>query len=148
MMKKAFRIFAAFTMLAVYLAMTVTVAFAALMCRCPHHHAAAHHAHCTHCADSGHAGCACPIDGFAFTDACNCNHDHSTSVDPYIQPRTSDDDDAARHAIQPMAAVALSSDLGITPPAASHHSYDEHRIPLIGDILARWLSLRAPPAAI
>ena len=78
MMKKAFRIFAAFTMLAVYLAMTVNVAFAALMCRCPHH-AAVHHAHCTHCADSGHAGCACPIDGFAFTDACNCNHDHSTS---------------------------------------------------------------------
>ena len=148
MMKKAFRIFAAFTMLAVYLAMTVNVAFAALMCRCPHHHAAAHPVLCTHCADSVHAGCACPIDGFAFTDACNCNHDHSTSVDPYIHPRTSDDDDAARHAIQPMAAVALSSDLGITPPATSHHSYDEQRIPLISDILARWLSLRAPPAAI
>ncbi len=148
MMKKAFRIFAAFTMLAVYLAMTVNVAFAALMCRCPHHHAAAHPVLCTHCADSVHAGCACPIDGFAFTDACNCNHDHSTSVDPYLHPRTSDDDDAARHAIQPMAAVALSSDLGITPPATSHHSYDEHRIPLISDILARWLSLRAPPAAI
>ncbi len=147
MMKKAFRIFAAFTMLAVYLAMTVNVAFAALMCRCPHH-AAVHHAHCTHCADSGHAGCACPIDGFAFTDACNCNHDHSTSVDPYIQPRTSDDDDAARHTIQPMTAALLPSNIRIAPPMVSHRSYDEHGIPLIGDILAQGLSLRAPPAAI
>jgi len=147
MMKKAFRIFAAFTMLAVYLAMTVNVAFAALMCRCPHH-AAAHHAHCTHCADSGHAGCACPIDGFAFTDACNCNHDHSTAVDPYIQPRTSDDDDAARHTIQPMTAALLPSNIRIAPPMVSHRSYDEHGIPLIGDILAQGQSLRAPPAAI
>ena len=146
MMKKAFRIFAAFTMLAVYLAMTVNVAFAALMCRC--HHSAVHHAHCTHCADSGHAGCACPIDGFAFTDACNCNHDHSTSVDPYIQPRTSDDDDAARHTIQPMTAALLPSNIRIAPPMVSHRSYDEHGIPLIGDILAQGQSLRAPPAAI
>lgn len=147
-MKKAFRIFAAFTLLTVYLATTVNASAVSLLCRCPHHHAAAGHVHCVHCHDSAHADCKCPVDGYAFDDGCVCDHDHSTSVATYLGPRTSDDDDSGRNTINPISAALLPSEPRPADVASSPRLLDEHPAPRIGDIIARGLSLRAPPASI
>lgn len=148
-MRKAFRIFAAFTLLAIYLSMTVGGDIASLTCNCRHHHrhhAENHAAACSHRHAHGTAA-NCPIDGFAFTDDCTCGH-HSTEVALYTQPRTADDNDASRNAITVMAAALPPSDTGSGPLASADRSYGEYLIPPAETILACGISLRAPPASI
>lgn len=147
-MKKAFRIFAALTLLTVYLATTVNASAVSLLCRCTHHHAAAGHVHCVHCHDSAHADCKCPVDGYAFADGCACNHDHSTSVDTYVGPRTSDDDDSERGTSDPVADALLPSDGEPTQQLSQHGTAYGYLPPHADGTAARGISLRAPPASM
>lgn len=147
-MKKAFRIFAAFSLLAIYLSMMVGGGIVSLTCRCRHHHPHAAETHVSVCAHHHHDcdKAVCPAEGFEFSDDCTCSL-HSTEVALYTQPRQADDNDDARNTTAGMSAVLLPSYTGSEMPDRIDISYGEYLTPFPEAILARGISLRAPPVS-
>ncbi len=147
-MKKMFRIFAAFSLLAIYLSMTVGGDIASLTCGCRHHHHHEAETHASVCAHHHHDSCpdVCPTDGFAFSDDCSCSL-HSTEVALYTQPRSADDNDDARNTAAGLSAVLSPAYVGSEMPDSADSSYGEYLTPCSEAAHASGISLRAPPVS-
>lgn len=145
-MRQAFRTFAASTLLVIYLAMMAVSGVMTFACNCRlhSHSVVTHQGACTHAAHLDKAA-VCPIDGFAFTQHCTCNH-HSTDIALYTS-RSTDDDAATRNTI-PVIAAELPADVCAQAVDDTPYAYGEYRSPLPTMVSVRENSLRAPPALV
>ena len=146
----SFKIASAVVLLALYISMVFVSDVTTLMCNCCHHHhdADVHTSfrHIHHCEESGcHQQNICECDAPILKRAHCCNHDHSTEVKLYIQPRT--DDGQLREAL----LLAILMDNSVEIPSPEHilsFAYQEHILPAIAAGYGGGCSLRAPPQMV
>ena len=156
MTNKAFKIFAAFVMLLLYASVFAAGNVVALTCECRHHkadvhtafdhihvceHGDAHHSH--DCHDYTDTGC-----GQSIADSSCCNHNHSTSIALYIQPRTADDDSSERQSVLLGVVTDVLNFVDAEQDTPSHTKYGLYLPPLLLAGHTSGCSLRAPPAFV
>ena len=150
MANKVFRMFAAMTMLLLYVSVLAAGDVVAPTCECRHHKADVHtdfaHVHacdddCHHCEEHSH--------GVAqLTDHRCCNHNHSNSIALYTQPRSADDDQQERQSVL-MAVVTDVLDFTqaeIAPAITTQ--YEPLLLPPRASGYAHAGALRAPPQLV
>lgn len=154
--RRLFQVASAMMLLVLYISTMLAGDVVALTCGCRHHEADVHtsfrHVHkcssgCCHhhdvvveheCSESTLPGEA----GVVLTERNCCNHDHSTEVKLYVQPRT--DDGQVRQTI--LLAVLMDNSVTISPVENLLSSeYQEFRLPALSLGYGGGLSLRAPP---
>ena len=122
MANKVFRMFAAMTMLLLYVSVLAAGDVVALTCECRHHKADVHtdFAHVHACDDDCHHGEGESHDAVQLTDHRCCNHNHSNSIALYTQPRSADDDQQERQSVL-MAVVTDVLDFFTGGDCTRHH---------------------------
>ena len=143
-------------MLLLYISVFTAGSVVALTCECSHHKADVHtafdHIHICEHNDAHHADechdCTTPECGQSITDKSCCNHNHSTSIALYTQPRTIDDNSSERQAV----LMAVMTDvLNAVEAEQDIQSQAEYGLYLPPSLLAGHTSgclLRAPPAFV
>lgn len=150
MANKVFRMFAAMTMLLLYVSVLAAGDVVALTCECRHHKADVHtdFAHVHACDDDCHHGEGESHDAVQFTDHRCCNHNHSNSIALYTQPRSADDDQQERQSVL-MAVVTDVLDFTqaeIAPAITTQ--YEPLLLPPLASGYAHAGALRAPPQLV
>lgn len=150
MANKVFRMFAAMTMLLLYVSVLAAGDVVALTCECRHHKADVHtdFAHVHTCDEDCHHGKGESHDVVQLTDHSCCNHNHSNSIALYTQPRSADDDQQERQSV-PMAVVTDVLDFTqaeIAPAITTQ--YEPLLLPPLASGYARAGALRAPPQLV
>jgi hypothetical protein len=150
MANKVFRMFAAMTMLLLYVSVLAAGDVVALTCECRHHKADVHtdFAHVHACDDDCHHGEGESHDAVQLTDHRCCNHNHSNSIALYTQPRNADDDQQERQSVL-MAVVTDVLDFTqaeIAPAITTQ--YEPLLLPPLASGYAHAGALRAPPQLV
>ncbi|MBQ4540704.1 MAG: hypothetical protein IJA37_05950 [Alistipes sp.] len=150
MANKVFRMFAAMTMLLLYVSVLAAGDVVALTCECRHHKADVHtdFAHVHTCDEDCHHGKGESHDMMQLTDHSCCNHNHSNSIALYTQPRSADDDQQERQSVL-MAVVTDVLDFTqaeIAPAITTQ--YEPLLLPPLASGYARAGALRAPPQLV
>ena len=150
MANKVFRMFAAMTMLLLYVSVLAAGDVVALTCECRHHKADVHtdFAHVHTCDEDCHHGKGESLDVVQLTDHSCCNHNHSNSRALYTQPRSADDDQQERQSVL-MAVVTDVLDFTqaeIAPAITTQ--YEPLLLPPLASGYARAGALRAPPQLV
>ena len=156
MTNKAFKIFAAFVMLLLYASVFAAGNVVALTCECRHHKADVHtafdHIHVCELGDAHHShdchDCADTECGQSIADSRCCNHNHSTSIALYIQPRTADDDSSERQSILLGVVTDVLNFVDAGQDTPSHTKYVLYLPPSLLAGHTSGCSLRAPPAFV
>ena len=150
MANKVFRMFAAMTMLLLYVSVLAAGDVVALTCECRHHKADVHtdFAHVHTCDEDCHHGKGESHDMVQLTDHRCCNHNHSNSIALYTQPRSADDDQQERQSVL-MAVVTdvLDFTQAEIAPAITTQYEPLLLLPLASGY-ARAGALRAPPQLV
>lgn len=157
MTNKAFKIFAAFTMLLLYASVFAAGNVVALTCECRHHKADVHtafdhihiceHSDVHHLSDCHH-DCTTTECGQSIADKSCCSHNHSTSIALYTQPRTADDDSAERQAVLLGVVTDVLNFVEAEQDLQSHTEYGLYLPPSLLAGHTSGCSLRAPPAFV
>lgn len=142
--------FAAMTMLLLYVSVLAAGDVVALTCECRHHKADVHtdFAHVHTCDEDCHHGKGESHDMVQLTDHSCCNHNHSNSIALYTQPRSADDDQQERQSVL-MAVVTDVLDFTqaeIAPAITTQ--YEPLLLPPLASGYARAGALRAPPQLV
>ena len=142
--------FAAMTMLLLYVSVLAAGDVVALTCECRHHKADVHtdFAHVHTCDKDCHHGKGESHDMVQLTDHSCCNHNHSNSIALYTQPRSADDDQQERQSVL-MAVVTDVLDFTqaeIAPAITTQ--YEPLLLPPLASGYARAGALRAPPQLV
>lgn len=150
MANKVFRMFAAMTMMLLYVSVLAAGDVVALTCECRHHKADVHtdFAHVHTCDEDCHHGKGESHDMVQLTDHSCCNHNHSNSIALYTQPRSADDDQQERQSVL-MAVVTDVLDFTqaeIAPAITTQ--YEPLLLPPLASGYARAGALRAPPQLV
>lgn len=149
--RKLFRVSSAMILLMLYISTMLASDVMALTCGCCDHEADVHtafrHVHkCTssHCAEHDHSHfheCSAPV----IKEHHSCNHDHSTEVKLYTQPRV--EDGTLRETILLAAMMDTSVEI-VAPTNTSSFVYQEFSLPALSAGYGGGESLRAPPAMV
>lgn len=150
MANKVFRMFAAMTMLLLYVSVLAAGDVVALTCECRHHKADVHtdFAHVHTCDEDCHHGKGESHDVVQLTDHSCCNHNHSNSIALYTQPRSADNDQQERQSV----LIAVVTDVldftqaEIAPAITTQ--YEPLLLPPLASGYARAGALRAPPQLV
>lgn len=149
--RKLFKMASALMLLVLYISTMLASDVVALTCGCCHHEADVHtafpHVHkCSsvecECHNHSHSHeCEAPV----LKEHHSCNHDHSTEVELYTQPRV--DDNSLRQII----LLAAMTDTSVEIVAAENSVsflYREFYLPALSAGYGGGQSLRAPPAIV
>ena len=149
--RKIFKFASALMLLVLYISTVLAGDVMSLTCGCRHHDADVHTAfrHVHKCTSS-----CCKQSVVAHSHECDapkvkesgcCNHNHSTDIKLYVQPRV--DDGQLRQTI----LLAVLMDTAVTldaPDNVLSFVYQEHRQPVLAAGYGGGQSLRAPPAIV
>ena len=150
MSKWMFRYLSAFVMLMLYIAVSITSDVVTLTCECRYHkhdsHATAHSSHNCKSGCCGHSSKGChDVNKLTFGSACECNHNHSTEVALYTQPRF--DDGLVRQTIL-LAVLTDVVDTLEVPTVITSCDNSEYRLPALLSGYVGNCALRAPPVLV
>ena len=157
MANKAFKFFAAFTMLLLYISVFTAGSVVALTCECNHHKADVHtafdHIHICEHSDAHHAfdchhDCTTQECGVNIADKSCCNHNHSTSIALYTQPRTVSDDGSERQAVLMAVVTDVLNFVEAEQGIQYQDEYGQYLLPSLQAGHSYGRSLRAPPAFV
>ena len=157
MNNRIFKILAACFTLLLYLSTMVASDVVALTCHCLNFHSennhiehthSHHHAHHGECGDCCHRDLepVAPYISLQESD-CGCEHDHSTNIDLYIQPRIADDETLMRY----VAAVVVNDMTSCAEKCEALVKSDSYGVYLLPPLSAAHRgssSLRAPPSLV
>lgn len=149
--RKLFKVASALMLLVLYISTMLASDVVALTCGCCHHEADVHtafpHVHkcssatCSHHDHSHSHECTAP----ALKEHHACNHDHSTEVELYTQPRV--DDNSLRETILLAAMMDAAIEI-VAPDDVENFLYREFSLPALSAGYGGGQSLRAPPAMV
>lgn len=152
MTRKIFRVVSACVMLLLYVSVLAASDVVALTCECRHHkadvHTAFNHVHecdihhdcVSHHCDQKH--------DIEVTDHSCCNHNHSTSILLYTQPRTADDDHAERQQVLLAVVTDVLDFVQAEQELCSALEWEQYQLPPLSAGHASGSLLRAPPAFV
>ena len=144
------------TMLFTYLTVTVASCVVSLTCSCHHHlhssdvHTAFAHTHQCDCSSEHshlHSLCQGCVPQMS-EKCCHCNHDHSTEIRLYTQPRSVDDDILPRYAFLLAIAGVVINDSEVQAAATSVAAFDKYTLPPLLEAHRSADGLRAPPVLV
>lgn len=171
MANKIFKLVAASFTLLLYLSTMVASDVVALTCHClvyhqdgcqiahshssgkiyhHHHTACGEHSECGDCTDCDSHDeynrdfCKISLQG----SNCGCDHNHSTEVELYTQPRIGDDDELLRYAMAVVAVTNMDPSAGRCELQVNSFSYGVYLLPPLSAAYLSSSSLRAPPVLV